>query len=528
MKSIKTKIMAFLLSLAMVLTAFPLAGLSFSALAAEDVVNEGSDLPDAVNFQYESPQPAPVDPEDVDKDLMNVYQETRAKVASSMETKEQAVYGKEWLALDLARDGLNVTGYYEQDLVATIINNNGVLHTNTGNYTNYAKATLVLTALGMDAAKIGGYDLTQKLMDFEAVSAQGINGIVFALLALDSAEYPITSNNGVTRDTFINAILGGQLSDGGWDFAGKAADPDMTALALQALAPYYTTNSSVQESVNRALETLSKLQTANGGFQTEDAAYAESSESTSMVILALLALNIDPAKDPRFIKNGKTTLDNLCSFAVEGGGFKHIATGGYNALATDQGYRALTGYFRFLENLTSVYNMTDSQLFPVAGELSTVIVTEPLDPEYRESDVQKILSADEVKKIGGKIDALYEVCLVATDGVTLFNTIPAASESQMVEVTVPADQLVKVGSTVLVAGVHNGQVLIITPTSFDRKTGTVIFPANLFSAYAVVSGSAVSPKTGESSSAGLWIVLLAAMAIGGATVLFIKRRSARR
>ena len=304
-------------------------------------------------------------------DEERVYQSVREAVQSLMSSKEVAVYGTEWFALDLARDDQTFSEFYLKDLVDTIITKEGVLHTGDGrsDYTNYAKAVLVLTALGVDASNVAGYDLIERVSHFPLVRQQGLNGVIYALLALDCHNFPINPPEDlpmdVTRESYINALLLGQLEDGGWDYANKQADPDMTAMAIQALAPYYETNENVKASIDKALNTLSTLQQPDGGFLTEDAAFAESSESTSMVILALTALGIDPTTDPRFIKNGYTAIDNLCSFAVEGG-FKHTQDGRYNAMATDQGYRALVAYERLKNGKTSFYDMTDK------GELITL------------------------------------------------------------------------------------------------------------------------------------------------------------
>ena len=63
-----------------------------------------------------------------------------------------------------------------------------------------------------------------------------------------------------TREKLIQQILDKQLSDGGWALSGTKSDPDMTAMAIQALAPYYEKNSGVETAVEKALQTLSTMQ----------------------------------------------------------------------------------------------------------------------------------------------------------------------------------------------------------------------------------------------------------------------------
>lgn len=328
-------------------------------------------LPFFVFFlQASLPLPLKAAPENTEE----IYLAAQQNVLSLMDSEEEAVYGNEWLALDLLRDGKEIPASYQQSLVDMIVTNEGILHSYAGDYTNYAKAVLVLSALGIDARDVAGYDLIEAVSDFPTVKEQGVNGIIYALMALDCKNYevepPASLTGEVTRETYIDAILSSQLGDGGWDWMDKQADPDMTAMAIQALAPYYDSNENVKAAVDTALQTLSDLQQPDGGFRTEDAQFEESAESTAMVILALTALGIDPASDPRFIKDGNTTIDNLCMFAVPDGGFKHTKDGNYDSLATDQGYRALISHVRQKDGKTSFYDMSDVPELKPASDTS--------------------------------------------------------------------------------------------------------------------------------------------------------------
>ena len=138
--------------------------------------------------------------------------------------------------------------------------------------------------------------------------------------------------------------------------SGSTADPDMTGMALQSLAPYYESNAQVKKAVDKALEALSAMQQEDGSYASID---GPSSESIAQVIVALTALGIDPEEDQRFIKNGNSVLDALLDYYVEGGGFRHTLDGELDGMATEQGYYALTAYFRFLEGKTALYDMTD-------------------------------------------------------------------------------------------------------------------------------------------------------------------------
>ena len=53
-------------------------------------------------------------------------------------------------------------------------------------------------------------------------------------------------------------------------------------------------------------------------------------------------------------------IDALCAFAVPGGGFKHVADGEVNGMATEQGFYALVAYERLLSGKTSLFDMSDA------------------------------------------------------------------------------------------------------------------------------------------------------------------------
>jgi len=264
--------------------------------------------------------------------------------------------GGEWMVIGVARSGRPVPdGYYDNVLsfVQENIDENGRLHSTKS--TENARVILALTALGKDVTNVDGHNLLLGLADMDYIQKQGINGPIWALIAFDSGNYSIPEGN-VTREALIQVILDAQLSDGGWALSGSVSDPDMTGMALQALAPYYKTNAEVKAAVDKALIMLTNTQGDDGGFASID---GTNSESVAQVIVALTALGIDPATDERFVKNGISLVDALCSYYVEGGGFRHTPDGQLDGMATEQGYYALTAYYRFQAGKTGLYDMTD-------------------------------------------------------------------------------------------------------------------------------------------------------------------------
>ena len=295
--------------------------------------------------------------------------------------------GGEWMVIGLARSGRTVPGvedYYKKALEyieSSIDPETGRLH--KAKSTDNSRMILALTAIGKDVTNVGGHNLLAGLSDLEYVKYQGNNGPIWALLALDSGNYPVPSGGTVTRQALIDEILRVQTSDGGWTVSGDKADSDMTGMALTALAPYYTKDLKVQEAIDKAIARLSEMQDEDGGYSTsyDGTTKIATSESISQVVTALSALGINADTDPRFVKNGNSVIDALLRYYVNGGGFKHIMDGELDGMATEQAYYALTAYYRFLSGKTNLYDMTD--IIDMGGD-PVEIPTEPTVPATTE------------------------------------------------------------------------------------------------------------------------------------------------
>lgn len=263
--------------------------------------------------------------------------------------------GGEWAILALARgdqaDHKDVFDtYYKKALtyIQNEIDEKGRLDKNKAS--DNARLILALTAIGKDATKVGGYDLLQGLNDMSYISRQGINGVVFTLIALDTHDYAPT---GLTREDLIQYLLTKRLADGGWALDGSETDVDISAMVIQALAPYYETRTDVKEAVDGALDKLKTLQADNGGFNALGGIY--NAETIAQMIVALCSLNIDPTT-----WNGKNAVDALLHFFdSDKNMFKHRLTLDVDQMATEQSAYALAAYRRYMQNHNTLYDMTD-------------------------------------------------------------------------------------------------------------------------------------------------------------------------
>jgi len=269
--------------------------------------------------------------------------------------------GGEWAVIGLARSGYDVPDSYYYDYYKTVENYvkscGGILHERKSS--EYARVILGLTAAGFDPCSVAGFDLTAPLEDFEFTVLQGLSGSVFALISLDSLDYPNSQ-----RSNFVAEILRRQLDDGGWNLAGGAteetknqpSEPNLTGMALQALAKYQS-QPEVRAAIGKALERLSKLQSKDGGFSGWG---SENVESTVQVLVALCELGL-PIDDERFVKGGNTLADSILSFKNADGSFKHIGDGsGDSQMSAEQALYGLVAAQRAMESKNSLYRMSDA------------------------------------------------------------------------------------------------------------------------------------------------------------------------
>ncbi len=296
------------------------------------------------------------------------FRDTAAYILKTVSKPQVGSVGGEWAVLGLARSGYTVPDRYYQDYYSRVESyvkaKEGKLHDKK--YTEYSRLIVALSSIGKDPRNVAGHDLLKPLGDYDKTIWQGLNGPVWALIALDSGDYPMPQNpdaaTQATREMYVDRILECQLSDGGFSlFGGTAAassgdnisDPDITGMVLQALAKYQD-REDVAKAIDKALACVSKMQDENGGFSSWGTA---NSESVAQIIVALTELGI-PLDDPRFIKNGNTLLDNLMNFYVPGEGFLHTHDGsGSNMMATEQAFYALVAAKRAKEGKNSLYSM---------------------------------------------------------------------------------------------------------------------------------------------------------------------------
>lgn len=313
----------------------------------------------------------PVDPGTEVPNFDKVYADTKKYIQNNVPAPVVASDRGEWAVLGLARAGVELSDAYIQayygKVVAYVQKNmgaDGVLvdpESHNPTVTDNERIILALTAIGKDPANVGGKNLlaalqNKDIMQVTNTSDTDINGLVFGLLALNSGNY--------TQDSYwlVQAILTQQNEDGSWSSSADTkpdGDVDMTAMALQALAPYYNEggDTTVNAAVDKALQWLSAKYKGTG---------YTSAESCAQVVVALSALQLNANSDSSFVKtvDGAPTSvlgDLLRYYLGEGQGFKHAASGKTaDQKATEQALYAMAAYERYCRRTKALYDMTDA------------------------------------------------------------------------------------------------------------------------------------------------------------------------
>lgn len=213
--------------------------------------------------------------------------------------------------------------------------------------TDYHRVALTVMALGGDPRNFGT-DAQGNPVDLVADGiwnfqgdrqVQGLNGTIYSLITLDAGGLEVPDGEEPSREMLLLELLEAQEANGGFGLTRGNPTADMTAMAVQALAPE---KEQYAAEIDRALDYLSgEIQ----GKDTDTVSGMESSESVSQIILALCSLGIDPAEDARFVRNGTTLEDMLDSFRTEGC-YRHTTGGEADVMATEQALLAMVAVER--------------------------------------------------------------------------------------------------------------------------------------------------------------------------------------
>ena len=226
----------------------------------------------------------------------------------------------------------------------------GTFPTDMRRWTDFQRVTLALSALGLDASDTMGWDITAPFSTYIPTAQRHalnrtILADIFALVALTS--------QGRNGDAFLSHILDVQRDDGSWSLdpnrPASVLDLDITAMALQALAPFYrASDRTVTESVTASV--IEAVQDALAWLTTQE---VPDPEGAAQIIVALTALG------PGYASQAEYYVDLLLTwFDPTTGGFRRPTLADpVNHLATVQAAYALVAYSRFVNGLSPLFDM---------------------------------------------------------------------------------------------------------------------------------------------------------------------------
>ncbi len=207
-----------------------------------------------------------------------------------------------------------------------------------------------------------------------SIGQQGVMSWIYGLHLL---------NNGFTCEEYsaqdvVNKLLSMQLSDNGWAVMGANGDIDVTAMAIQSLAPYYGDVSEVHQAVDDALNFLADKQKDYGGYASFG---TDNLESTAQVLTALSSVGIDGLSDERFVKDGHSLLDGMNRYRLNDGSYSHVLDGDMNYLATMQAFYTFVAYERMQVGKSPLYVLDAVyQDEPIQTEIPVEIVAPDTEP----------------------------------------------------------------------------------------------------------------------------------------------------
>lgn len=185
---------------------------------------------------------------------------------------------------------------------------------------------------------------------YEQTNPTSLTGYAYALIALDTADYPVPPEAPYSRENLLTKILAADNeTTGAWGFGGPTSKPDIdtTGMVLTSLAEHMD-NKDVDAAVDKAVDYLETQMKDDGGFDN----YGVNSMSTAQIVIGLSSVGIDPTSGD-FSVRGKNPVTHLLSYRTGDGLFKWKSTETVgNAFATEQVYQGLVAYNAFTKGDT--------------------------------------------------------------------------------------------------------------------------------------------------------------------------------
>ncbi len=294
---------------------------------------------DQISFQYETSQPvdntansSPGSNNPGDGSSQTIAAISNAELQKAIDRATDYTLKNqvgEWDVIALKQAGKTIPATYLANTTQQIAEKQGKF----SRITDTERYLLGVLAAGGDPTNVSGYNLVELVYNGN-VAKQGLNGVAYALIALDSAQFPVPDTAQWTREKLISQLLEKQNADGGWAWDGSTtSDVDSSAMILAALAPYKD-RKDAKAKIDAAVQYLSKQYLAGK---------INNSSSAAQTVIALSSLGID-ANGTLFAKDGTSLPKYLLSFQNTDGGFDWQGGDKSDSFSTSQPFEALVAY----------------------------------------------------------------------------------------------------------------------------------------------------------------------------------------
>ncbi|EEL70188.1 LPXTG-motif cell wall anchor domain protein [Bacillus mycoides] len=305
-------------------------------------------------------------------------------ISKTSEKMLQDGIGSDWVAIGLARSGVNVPLETKINYVKPVAEK-VKKRLNRFSATDLARTIIMMNAMNVDPTKVEGQNLVQNL--FESDKVNSVTGYAFTLLALDTKKYEVPAEAKWNRAALVQALLQAQHTDGGWTYDSSsskesASNVDVTSMVLAALAPYQD-QADVKPAIQKAVDYLYKQQLGNGGFAADG---QENSNSTAQAIIGLsLVKDVDHDRLNKAVQN-------LMSYQLPNGEFKWLPSDQKGSgMATEQAFLAL---LQFKDLGKSIYDWSNV----VENEIDTKPIVEPETTVEEKEVVEQPKQQEELQK----------------------------------------------------------------------------------------------------------------------------------
>lgn len=282
--------------------------------------------------------------------------ELNAKASTLMHNiaKASVTDDDSWMVLNMtAYATLSDAKAVTQKQQAAITALTALVQSTTNPASDYAKAEIILSNLGVDTSKLSSGNLPAKL---RALDMSKIFYYTAPYVLLANLQGKVQLSN--AQLSMLLATLESNMGDDGmfsYESGGISyPSADTAGAVLAGLAPLYSTNEAAKRIVDKILASIPAVLDANGSFGNANA--------DAMVIIGLAAMGRD-AGNVKATSSGKSLLEGLLSYANAGSTAFQYPEGGVlkdNKMATEQGFRALVALAKLREQNGKAYNIYDS------------------------------------------------------------------------------------------------------------------------------------------------------------------------